>query len=76
MINDISFNYLTEEGLLKKYIIIDKFNKDTKDFIIYKEENKDELYTSLYEIINDKIKIIPIEKEEDYNTVDEYLERL
>ena len=76
MIDDVSFNYLTEDGILKKYIIIDKFRNDNKNFIIYKEDNQDELYASIYEIIDDKIKIIPIDKEEDYNTVDKYLERL
>lgn len=76
MIEDISFNYINQFGETKKYIITDQFNKDTKDYIIYQEEGKDDIYASLYEIIDDKIKIIPIENETDYNVVDEYLENL
>lgn len=76
MIDDIKFNIINDNGIEETYLIIDKFEKDDKKFILYQEENKDELYASFYEIIDDKIKIIQIEKDEDYDIVDEYLERL
>lgn len=76
MIEDISFNIIDNKGNIRNYIILDKFNKNNKKYIIYKEEGKDDLYASLYEIINDTVKIIPIENEKDYDIVDEYLERL
>lgn len=76
MINDISFNYIDEYGSVKKYIIIDKLNKNNKNFIIYKEENKEDLYASVYEVIKDKIKLIPIKDDKDYDIIDEYLESL
>ena len=76
MIDDIKFNIINDNGIEETYLIIDKFEKDDKKFILYQEENKDELYASFYEIIDDKIKIIQSEKDEDYDIVDEYLERL
>ena len=60
----------------KKYLIIDKFNKENKDFIILKEDGSDEIYASLYEINDDKLKIIPITNDKDYDLVDEYLGEL
>ncbi len=60
----------------KKYLIIDKFNKENKDFIILKEDGSDEIYASLYEINDDKLKIIPITDDKDYDLVDEYLGEL
>ena len=76
MIDDIKFNLLNDSGIEETYLIIDKFEKDDKKFILYQEENKEELYASFYEIIDDKIKLTKIEKDEDYDIVDEYLERL
>lgn len=76
MIDDIKFNLLNDSGIEETYLIIDKFEKDDKKFILYQEENKDELYASFYEVIDDKIKLTKIEKDEDYDIVDEYLERL
>lgn len=76
MIDDIKFNLLNDSGIEETYLIIDKFEKDDKKFILYQEENKDELYASFYEIIDDKIKLTKIENDEDYDIVDEYLERL
>lgn len=76
MIEEITFNYMDELGNIKKYTIVAQFNKNNKNFIIYKEENNDNLYASFYEVIEDKIKIIPIENDKDYDIVDEYLENL
>ena len=76
MIEDITFNYIDEKGNVIKYIIVDKFSKNTKNYIIYEEENKEELYGALYEIIDDKIKIIPIDDDKDYDIIDEYLDNI
>ena len=76
MIDDISFNYIDELGNVKKYIILDKINTNNKKFVIYKEENKEDLYASIYEVINDKMKLIPITDDKDYDIIDDYLESL
>lgn len=76
MIDNITFNYIDEKGNSIKYIIVDKFIKNNKNYIIYEEENKEDLYGALYEIIDDKIKIIPIEDEKDYDIIDEYLDNI
>lgn len=76
MIDDITFDYIDEEGKIITYTILDKFNKNNKNYIIYQKENDNTLYAALYELINDKIKIIPIELESDYDIVDEYLDNL
>jgi len=74
MVENINFKTIDNKGDIKKYTILDRFNKNNKNFIIYKEENKDDLYAALYEIINETMKIIPIEDDKDYDIVDEYLE--
>ena len=75
MIEDITFTYL-DNNIKKECIIVDRFQKNNKNYLIYKEENNDDIYAALYEIIDDKLKIIPIEDEIDYDIVDEYLEEL
>jgi len=74
MIEDINFNIIDNNGAVKNFVILEKFTKNNKNYLIYKEENKEDLYAALYEIINETIKIIPIENDEDYDIVDEYLE--
>lgn len=76
MIDDISFNYMDNLGNIKKYIIVDKITINNKNFLIYQEENKEDLYASFYETINNKIKLIPIECDEYYDIIDKYLESL
>jgi len=76
MIEDIKFNIIDNNGEIKNFIILEKFNKNNKNYLIYKEENKEDLYAALYEIINESIKIIPIDNDEDYDIVDEYLENI
>lgn len=76
MIEDINFNVIDNNGIVKNYIILEKFTKNNKNYLIYKEENKEDLYAALYEIVNETIKIIPIENDEDYDVVDEYLENI
>ena len=75
MVEDIKFSVI-ENGILKEYIIIEQFNKNYQNYIIYKEDGDDDIYAALYEIIDDKIKIIPIEDNKDYDIVDNYLENL
>lgn len=76
MIEDINFNVIDNNGIVKNYIILEKITKNNKNYLIYKEENKEDLYAALYEIVNETIKIIPIENDEDYDVVDEYLENI
>ena len=73
---NIHFNHINNLGKLEDCYIVDSFNKDDKNFVIYKCENSSDLYADLYEIIDDKIKIIPITDKTDYDIVDRYLESL
>ena len=74
--SDIVFNYLDNSGINHEYSIIARFSKNNKKYIIYKETNNEDIYGDLYEIIDDKIKIIPIVDDKDYDIIDEYLESL
>ena len=73
---DILFKHVDQNGIIKDYYIIDRFNNDGKNYMIYKEEGKEDIYADLYEIIDDKIRIIPIVNKDDYDIVDKYLENL
>lgn len=75
MINDIKFSVF-KNGLEKKIIIIDRPKINKNNYIIYKEENNNDIYASLYKIKDDKLILLPIENEEDYDIIDNYLERL
>lgn len=75
MIEDIEFTVNDKNGI-KKYIIIDKFNKNNKEYIIYKEKDNDDLYAALCMQNQNELKIIPIEDSNDYDIVDQYLENL
>ncbi len=72
MVSDISFSLFINNKEVK-FIILDKFNKENKNFIIYKEIDKDDIYASFYEIKNEKLKLIPIEEDHDFDLVDSYL---
>ena len=50
--------------------------KNNKKDLIYKEDGNDDIYSALFDIVDDKIKIIPITDNSDYDVVDEYLESL
>ena len=76
MIEDLNFNIMNNKGEVINYIILEKFSKNNKNYLIYKEENKEDLYAAMYEIVNETIKIIPIENDLDYDVVDKYLESL
>ena len=76
MAEDIKFKAINETGKEIEYLILDKFSKNNKNYIIYIEEGKNDIYASLYDVINNEINIIQIENEEDYDIVDEYLESL
>lgn len=76
MAEDIKFIALNEYGIEVEYLIMDKFTKNNKNYIIYIEEGKEDIYASLYDIVDNKINIIPIVNDTDYDIVDEYLESL
>lgn len=70
--NDIIFKYNN-----KMYTIIDRFSMKDKNYIIYKLDDKDDLYAALYEIDdNNNIQLFDITNEEDYDIIDKYLEKL
>lgn len=70
--NDIIFKYNN-----KMYTIIDRFSMKDKNYIIYKLDDKDDLYAALYEIDgNNNIQLFDIINEEDYDIIDKYLEKL
>ena len=73
---NISFSRMDEKGNIIKYSIVDRFTKNNKNYIIYKEEGKEELHADLYETSDDKLIIIPIKDQSDYDIVDRYLESL
>lgn len=50
------------------------FEKNNKSFIVYKDE-EDEILASYYIIKEDKIIILPIEEDKDYDIVDIELEK-
>jgi len=56
MVEDITFNYMDELGNIKTYTIIEKFSENNKNYIIYQEENNDNLYSALCEYIDDIVK--------------------
>ena len=73
---DIKFNHVDKHGDIKQYNILDKININNKNYIIYEEDKRKDIYASLYEIIDDKIKLIEITDEKDYDLIDKYLEKL
>ena len=73
---DILFDYVNQFGETKHYRIIDRFYKNGNNYLIYSEDGSDDLLADKYEIVDDKIKIIPIIDDRDYDIVDEYLENL
>lgn len=79
MLEDTTFDYMNEDGVIIKYHILYEFSKDGKSYIIFKnvnDENNEELYSALYEKKDTNIKIIPIEDDKDYDIVDNFLESL
>ena len=73
---NLHFNHMNKFGNIEECYIVDNFAKDDKNYVIYKSSDSGYLYADLYEIVDDKLKIIPITKEEDYDIVDRYLESL
>lgn len=72
----ITFDYMDQNGKFIKCNIIDRFSSGNKNYIIYDINGSDDIYSALYEIIDDKIKIIEITDSKDYDIVDKYLENL
>ena len=73
---DIEFEYIDSFGNLHECYILAKFSKNSKNYIIYEAKGSNKLYSSLYEIVGNNIKLVPIEDNVDYDIVDEYLENL
>ena len=73
---NIHFKNMDELGEMHNYTILDRFTKNNKNYLIYQEDGNEDLLASLYEYQDDKLKLIPIEDEKDFDIVDEYLENL
>lgn len=73
---DIVFDRIDDNGTIRQYRILETFEKNNKKYLIYKEDGNDDIYSALFNIVDDKIKIIPITNNSDYDVVDEYLESL
>ena len=59
--------------------IIGLFSHEDKNLIIYTEsslEKEKDVHASLYKIENNKLKLFPILKSEDWDLVDKYLEEI
>ena len=72
----ITFDQMDKDGNFIKCNIVDRFSVGNKNYIIYDIDGSDDIYSALYEIIDDKIKIIEITDSNDYDIVDKYLENL
>ena len=74
----MKFNVLDKNGKNIECNVIGTFNNDNKHYIIYEEnDNKEELYASLYELNeNNNIILLPIIEESDWDLVDRYLENI
>ena len=57
-----------------KGILIFKDDSNDVNYIVYTEENDDNIYASRYELENDEIILQPIEHEYEWNLVDNMLE--
>ena len=79
MLEDTTFEYMNEDREFIKYQILYDFSKNNKNYIIFKnvnDENNEELFSALYEKTETNLKIIPIEDNQDYDVVDNFLESL
>ena len=76
----MNFNILDGYGNKVECSIIGTFVKEDKKFVIYTDgtvdhnDNKKEVYASLYEIEEDNLILLPINDEKDWDLVDEYLD--
>lgn len=57
-----------------KSILIFKDDNNDINYIVYSEENDSNIYASRYEIKNDEIVLQSIEKESEWNLIDNMLE--
>ncbi len=70
---DLTFK-VNENGKIINYNIIKYFKYNGKDYIIYNEENKDEIYASSYIIENNELILNKIETESEWDYIDLVLE--
>ncbi len=71
--NDLTFK-VNENGKMINYNIIKYFKYKNKNYIIYSEENNDEIYASSYLIENNELILNKIESDEEWDYIDSVLE--
>ena len=73
--NDMTFK-VKEDGVLHTYTIVNYFKneKNNKDYVVYYEEDPNELYASGYEIENNELCLLPIETDEEWDYIDKVME--
>lgn len=70
------FKVVDDNGNIIKCDVIGVFNDKNRNFIVYTNDNE-EVYASLYELDKDNnMTLLEIEKEEDWDLVDKFLEEL
>lgn len=65
-----------ENGKNKKFNIIKIVKRNDKNYIIYNEENSEEINASTYNIVNNKVILGEIETDEEWDYIDQILEGL
>ncbi len=70
---DLTFK-VNENGKIINYNIIKYFKYKDKNYIIYNEENKDEIYASTYVIENNELILNKIDTDEEWDYIDLVLE--
>ena len=70
---DLTFE-VKENGKMVKYEIIIYFNHNNKNYVVYKEPNKDDIYASTYDIKDNELILGEIETDEEWDYIDKVLE--
>ena len=65
-----------ENGKNKKFNIIKIVKRNDKNYIIYNEENSEEINASTYNIVSNKVILGEIETDEEWDYIDQILEGL
>ena len=65
-----------ENGKNKKFNIIKIVKRNDKNYIIYNEENSDEINASTYNIVDNKVILGEIKTKEEWDYIDSILEGL
>lgn len=77
-----TFTVKDDKGNIKKYEIIFTFdsNETKKSYVVYtdntKENGKLKVYANIYDKIGASKELKPIEKEEEWNTIEAFLSKL